>query len=368
MKIAVISSHTSSLIWFRMDMMKEFVNLGHNVIALGPDSEKDWLDKFQENGVQYKQFFVERNGINPINDLNTFFQLKKILKDENPDKVFIYHAKTIIYGTLASKVNGITEVYSLVGGLGSIFRGQGVKNKIIKTIMQIELRIAFSLNRVVFFQNEDDKKAFLDNGIISMNRIVTINGSGVNLDKFKHEPIPEAPAFLFIGRLIKDKGIIEYLTACEEVRKEFPDTRCMLVGPFDSNPSALRPEELQPFIERGVIEYFGEQSDVRPFLKQCTTFVLPSYHEGTPKTVLEAMATGRSIITSDAPGCRETVINGYNGFLVPVRDIGGLVKMMKMTLVDVEVNRIMAERSLVIVKDKFDVKRINTSIIKAMRL
>ncbi len=142
----------------------------------------------------------------------------------------------------------------------------------------------------------------------------------------------------------------------------------MLVGPYDSNPSALKPEELEPFIEQGIIEYFGEQTDVRPYLRQCSTYVLPSYHEGTPKTVLEAMAIGRSIITSDAPGCRETVTDGYNGFLVPVKEINGLVDKMRTLIEDQETNKIMSERCLKLAKEKYDVKLVNKSIMKTMGL
>ncbi len=368
MKIAVLSSHTSSLFWFRLDMMKDFIKHGHSVIALGSESELDWKSKFAENEIQYKQFFVERNGINPISDLKTYRELSQFMKVEKPDKVFAYQAKTVVYGSMAAKANGITEVYPLIAGLGSIFRGEGLKNKIIRTIMKTEYHLACNASKKAFFQNNDDKNEFITNGLIQENKIVIINGSGVNLEKFKSEPLPNTPAFLFIGRLIKDKGVIEYLEACKQIKGEYPNVRCLLVGPYDTNPSALKPDEIQPYIEQGIIEYFGEQSDVRPYIKQCSTYVLPSYHEGTPKTVLEAMAMGRSIITTDAPGCRETVIDGYNGFLVPIKDIDALVEKMKILLEDTLTNKLMGERSLKIAKEKYDVKLVNKSIMETMDL
>ncbi len=368
MKIAVLSSHTSSLFWFRMDMMKDFIKYGHSVIALGPESETNWKTKFEENGIRYQQLYVERNGINPFSDLRTYRELKKFMKEEKPDKVFAYQAKTVVYGSLASKANGITEVYPLIAGLGSIFRGEGLKNKIIKTIMKTEYRVACNASKKIFFQNNDDKNEFINNGLIQEDKIVIINGSGVNLEKFKPEPLPEKPAFLFIGRLIKDKGVMEYLEACKRIKAVYPEIKCLLVGPYDSNPSALQPEELEPYLDKNIIEYFGEQSDVRPYLIQCSTYVLPSYHEGTPKTVLEAMAIGRSIITSDAPGCRETVTDGYNGYLVPVKDINGLVERMKNLILDQEENKIMAERSLKLAREKYDVKLVNKSIMETMDL
>ncbi len=151
MKIAVLSSHTSSLFWFRMDMMKEFIKYGHSVIALGPEPEREWKDKFLCNGIDYRHFFVERNGLNPLKDLQTFWELKKILKSERPDKVFAYQAKTVVYGSLASKASGIEEVYLLIAGLGSVFRGSGIRNQIVKIVMKIEYRIACKLSKVIFF-------------------------------------------------------------------------------------------------------------------------------------------------------------------------------------------------------------------------
>ncbi|MGD6991125.1 glycosyltransferase family 4 protein [Sutcliffiella horikoshii] len=368
MKIAVLSSHTSSLFWFRMDMMKDFIKHGHTVIAVGSEPEDDWKKKFEEYNIDYRQLYVERNGMNPLKDLKTLRLLCTFMEKERPDKVFAYQAKTVVYGSIAAKLNGVSEVYPLIAGLGSIFRGKGFKNKIVKTIMKIEYWAACKCSKKVFFQNQDDKNEFIQNGLVKDKNTVIINGSGVDLEKFKPTQFPEEPAFLYIGRLIKDKGIVEYLEACKEVKDKHPKVRCLLVGPFDSNPSALKPDELKPYIESGVIEYFGEQSDVRPFISQCSTYVLPSYHEGTPKTVLEAMAMGRSIITSDAPGCRETVIEGLNGYLVKVKDIKELTNRMEYLISNRELCTNMGQESSKIATEKYDVKVVNKSIIQTMDL
>ncbi len=368
MKIAVLSSHTSSLFWFRMDMMKNFIKKGHTVIALGSEPEADWKKKFEEHSIDYRQLDIERNGMNPLKDLRTLRSLHQFMKKERPDKVFAYQAKTVVYGSIAAKINGISEIYPLIAGLGSVFRGRGFKTGIVKAIMKIEYWVACKSSKKVFFQNQDDKNEFILNGLIKGDKTVIINGSGVNLERFKPTPLPQNPAFLFIGRLIKDKGIMEYLEACKNVKAKHPKVRCMLVGPFDSNPSAIKSEELNPYIESGVIEFFGEQSDVRPFISQCSTYLLPSYHEGTPKTVLEAMAMGRSIITSDAPGCRETVINGMNGFLVKVKDVQELVNKMEYLISNQEVCKNMGKESLKIAKEKYDVEIINKKIMKEMGL
>jgi glycosyltransferase involved in cell wall biosynthesis len=343
--------------------------LGHKVIALGEGSEEKWKDKFDKNNIDYRSLYVERNGINPIKDFITFYELNKFMKLEKPDKVFAYHAKTIVYGSISAKLNGVTEFYTLIAGLGSIFGGKGIKNRILKIIMKIEYWIAFKFSKVVFFQNKDDRNEFVLNGLVRENKTVIINGSGVNLDKFKPTPIPTEPAFLFIGRLIKDKGIVEYLKVCEVVKQKYPKIRCLLVGPYDSNPSAIKKEELEPYIDNGIIEYFGEQMDVRPFISQCTTYVFPSYYrEGTPKSILEAMASGRPIITTDAIGCRETVINDVNGFLIPVRNIEILADKMIWMIKNVEKAKKMGEESVRICIDKYNVKKVNKEIMRTMNL
>lgn len=368
MKIIVLSSHTSSLFWFRIDMMKSFHQKGYDVVAAGPDEEKVWKEKFEEQKIKYVQIQVSRNGLNPLSDMKTFFCLNRLLKQEKPDKIFVYQAKTIVYGCLAAKVNHIQEVYPMVAGLGSVFRGFGIKNALAKIVMQMLYRLAFACSEKVFFQNQDDRNELLNLRLLKESQTVMINGSGVNLDNFKPVPLPSTPTFLYIGRLIRDKGIMEYLDACKDIKLQYPQVRCLLVGPFDSNPSALKPEELQPYINNKIVEYYGEQSDVRSYIAQCSTYVLPSYHEGTPKTVLESMAMGRAVLTSDAPGCRETVVDGKNGFLIPVKDVSALVEKMKFLILHQDLNAQMGKASYNIAVDKYDVRKVNDCIMKTMKL
>jgi len=368
MKIAILSSHTQSLFWFRLDMMKLFIANGHQVVALGPEPPEEWEMKFKENGIEYRQIFVERNGTNPISDFRTFRDIFRFFKNEKPDKVFCYQAKTILYGSLAARLNKITDLYLLIAGLGSVFIGGGFKNKLYRFVMKTGYRLACKISKKVFFQNEDDRGEFIEKGLVNHEKAVIINGSGVNLDEFKPVSMPVEPAFLLIGRLIKDKGVMEYLKACEIIKEKYPTIRCMLLGPYDSNPSALMPEELQPYIDKGIIEYFGEQGDVRPFIEMCSTYVLPSYREGTPKTVLEAMAMGRAIITSNAPGCKETVTDGVNGYLVKVKDIKDLAEKMEYLILNPETCQIMGDKSLMIAREKYDVNLVNRKIMENMKL
>lgn len=367
-KIAVISSHTHSLFWFRIDMMNEFIVKGYDVIAVGQESEDLWREKFNEYGIKYRQIYVERNGINPLKDLKTLKQLNVLLKEEKPNKIFCYQAKSIIYTCLAAKKYQITEVYPLIAGLGSVFRGDTLKSKVLKSIMAYEYKAALRNSKIVMFQNNDDLSLFIKHKIVSESKCRIINGSGVDVKKFQIMDLPEHPTFLLIARLIKDKGVMEYLNACRSIKQKYSEAQCLLVGPYDTNPSALKPHELESYIKDGSIIYFGEQDDVRPFIQQSSVFVLPSYHEGTPKTVLENMACGRAIITTDAPGCRETVIEGLNGFLVPIQNVDALIEKMILFIEKPHLAKKMGEEGRKMVELKYDVRIVNSSIMDIMSI
>lgn len=368
MKIAVLSSHTPSLFWFRIDMMKSFMDRGHEVYALGNEAEADWKDKFSELGIIYRHIDVQRNGTNPVKDIKSIGSIKNVLAEIMPDKIFTYQAKTIIYGTIAANRLGITEVYPLIAGLGSLYLKNDIKTKGIRTILMREYKDSMRKCPAVFFQNSDDEQTFRKAKVIKKQKTVMLHGSGVNVDKFSVQPMPETFGFLCISRLIRDKGVYEYLEACERIKTKNPNVRCLFVGPYDSNPSSLHPDELQKFIDNGVIEYFGEQSDVIPYLAQCNVFVLPSYREGTPKTVLEAMACGRACITTDAPGCRETVDDKENGLLVPVKDVNALADAMQYMIDNPKEMSIMAQNGRQKAERVFDVNKVNEIISKTMRI
>ena len=368
MKVVVLSCNTNSLTLFRLDMMKSFQKRGYDVVAVGDEPQEKWNDYFQSHNIKYRQIYVHRNGMNPVSDFRTFLDIKAVLEDEKPDKVFAYHAKSIVYGGLATRCLGINEFYPMVAGIGSIFVSKGLKIKLVRAILVAQYKMAMKKARAVFFQNKDDIDLFVKKKIVKREQVVLVNGSGVNLDNFIPTPLPSQITFLSVSRLIKDKGIREYLSACELVKNEFPYVRFMLVGPYDSNPSAITKEELEPYVESGVIEYFGEQKDVRPYLNQCSVFVLASYREGVPKSVLEAMASGRAIITTDAPGCRETVDDGVNGYLVSVKNAEAIAEKMIEFINDPEKISKMSKAGRQKAEIKFDVNIINKTICDIMKM
>lgn len=368
MKILVLSSYAPTLFFFREDMMKAMIDNGHEVIAAAPEPKEEWANKFREKNIKYISIKgIDRTGTNPIKDLMGFFSIFKAILKEKPDKVFAYQAKTIIYGCIAAKILRVKEIYALMGGLGSVFRNIDRKS-LAKDILKFEYKVAFKYCDKVFFQNKDDRKEILEAGLIKENQIKIINGSGVNLDKFTKKSIPQDTVFLFVGRIIRDKGIIEYLEAAKIVKEKYPKTRIQIVGYFDTNPTAISVEEINNYVKKGIVEYLGPTDDVRPFLEKSSVYVLPSYHEGTPKSVLEAMATSRPIITTDAPGCRETVEDGVNGFLVPVKDKYKLAEKMIWMIEHKPESVEMGEQSYRICKEKFDVNKVNEVILKTMNL
>lgn len=369
MKIAIITAATISIPRFRIDMIDEFVKRGAQVVVFGDEPAEEWDPYFAEHGVFYRAYRVSRNGTNPASDMRTMRELGSLFKEERPDKVFTYQAKPNIYGALAAHRAGIEEVYAMMGGLGSVFRSKDAKSRIVGTVVGAEYRVALKRARKVFFQNEEDVDLFASRGIVDRGKVVMVRGSGVNLNRYPRRPLPQKPSFLFVGRLVRGKGVLDYLDAARIVKRARPDAEFHLVGPFDTNPTAVNKDELRPYVEDGTVVYHGEQKDVRPFLEACSCFVLPSYYgEGTPKSALEAMATGRPLIVADAVGCREVVRDGSNGFLVPPRDPAALAEAMVTVVADGGRLEAMAEVSRAMAEEVFDVRKVNGTICETMGL
>lgn len=369
MKIAVITAATNTIPRFRIDMIDEFIRRGADVVVFGDEQEKKWEDYFHQHRILYRSYEVSRNGMNPVKDLQTQKQLQKLLELENPDKVFTYQAKPNIYGSIAAHRVGIKDIYVMMGGLGSVFRSNDIKSRIIGGIVGAEYKYALKFARKVFFQNHEDVNLFTSRKIVHSDKVVMTRGSGVNLNQFPARPLPEKDVFLFVGRLVRGKGVLDFLEAARIIKREYPDTEFNIVGPFDTNPTAIKPTELEPYIKEGTVRYFGEQDDVQPFLEQCSCFVLPSYYgEGTPKSALEAMATGRPLIVADAVGCREVVQDGVNGFLVTPKNPTAIAIAMQKLITDKSLHEAMSIASLDLCKQVFDVNKVNAAISRAMNI
>ena len=394
MKIVILGNYTKALVMFRGPLIKKFVDLGHSVLAYAPEDDLETANILRSYGAEFRQFSFDRTGINVFRDLLFLLRFWRILAREKPDILLSYTIKPVIFGSLAAKLAGVRRRYSIITGLGYVFIGDGFLKNILRWLVVRLYKVAIALNNMVFFLNRDDLAKFLEHNIINKSsgwklindegvdvldytedvetsvNVSVINGSGIDLHVYQETSLPNSNSqiFLLIARLLKDKGIREYVDAARMIRNKYPEAKFWIVGPLDSNPTAIKPNELQQWRDEGVVVYHGETDDVRPFIRECTVYVLPSYREGVPRTVLEAMAMGRPIITTDAPGCRETVVNGDNGILVPVKDAQALADAMEQFILHPELVGAMGRRSRAVAEHRFDVHKVNEQILLAIGL
>ncbi len=366
-KIMIIAGFDQSLPLFRRELIESWLELGYDVVAAAPGNRV--AGQLKEMGVSYRQVPLERAGMDPIKDLRLFFSLISLIRKEKPDLLFLYTIKPVIYGALASIFSRKTTAYALITGLGYAFMAENEGSYLRKLIVFL-YRQSLKACRKVFFQNPDDKKIFVKEKIVGEEKTVLVNGSGVNLEHFKQAPLPEGfLSFLMIARLLKEKGVVEYVKASKMLKEKYPGVLFKLVGwVFEDNPTAVNKKQLEEWKNEGCIELYGETEDVRSFLAGCSVYVLPSYREGTPRTVLEAMATGRPVITTDVPGCRETVKDGVNGILVPIKDAEALANAMERFILDDAIIEKMVKESRKMAEEKYDVHKVNLAINRAMGL
>jgi glycosyltransferase involved in cell wall biosynthesis len=329
-RVVVIASYAPSLIRFREHLLRALQAAGHEVTAVAP-ADAETAARLADLGVAFLPCPLERAGMNPLHDLAYLVRLVRILRTMRPDAMLAYTVKPVIWGLLAGRLASIRHRFALITGLGYAFtaQGQGRSRSALASLLSALYRQSLQGCRVVFFQNPDDQREFaVRRHLATGQRTVVVNGSGVDLETYRLRPPPAGISFLLVARLLRDKGIREYVAAARMVRHDHPEVSFRLAGWLDPNPAAISAEELASWTASGDIEYLGVLTDVRPALADCAVYVLPSYREGTPRTVLEAMATGRPVITTDVPGCRETVRNGENGFLVPAADPVALADAM----------------------------------------
>lgn len=372
-RFLLIASYPDSLIKFRGPLLDCLLKKGLTVHVAVPrlSSESSIFQHLVAKGVHVHRIPLDRTGMNPLMDLITLCSLCAIMLRVRPYCVMSYTIKPVIYGSLAASLTRVPRVFALITGLGYVFNGneKDVRRGLLCSLVQRLYRFSLSGCYKVFFQNRDDEALFFDQHVLSHHSSsFVVNGSGVDLVEYAVAPISEKTSFLLIARLLGDKGVREYVAAAKKVCAKYPHVVFKLVGWIDSNPDAISQEELDVWIAEGTIEYLGKMDDVRPAIASASVYVLPSYREGTPRTVLEAMAMGRAVITTDAPGCRETVMNGYNGFLVPVKAVDELVEAIEKFIVKPGLIKEMGLCSRKIAESKYDVHKVNDVMLTEMGL
>jgi glycosyltransferase involved in cell wall biosynthesis len=366
--VLINGSHPEILIRFRAPLIRDLVARGYRVHASSPDLTSEYARQIEELGGVPQSTPLQRTKVTILDDLRYYRAICRLIERTSADFVLNYTIKPNIWGSLAARRRGVPSA-SMVTGLGFAFiDGSGLKRAITQRIARGLYRLATGANRCVVFQNPDDLADFVREGCLKdPAKAVIVNGSGVDLTHYAPVPLPEAPVFLSAARLLRSKGLEEYAEAATEVRKLYPQARFLLAGMLDTGPDAIRREELDRWIAGG-IEYLGLLEDVRPAIARASVFVLPSWREGTPRAVLEAMAMGRPIITTDAPGCRETTRPGENGFLVPVRDSEKLAAAMSSLAADSGQRATMGKASRAIAEEKYSVASVNRDLIEKLGL
>lgn len=369
-RFLLIAGYPDSLLNFRGPLLRALLAEGLEVHVAAPDlpATSPIRQHLEALGIKVHQVALQRTGVNPLVDIITLAQLWRLMRSIKPNFTLGYTIKPVIYGSLAAWLAAVPHRYAMITGLGYAFQGEAGQRSWLKRIVAGLYRTALTKARKVFFQNPDDEALFYRQNILRRTDLksVVVNGSGIDVDSFTVVPMPANPCFLLIARLLGDKGVREYVKAASLVRKRHPQARFGLVGWIDENPDSISENELKQWIDAEVIEFYGRLADVKPAIADCSVYVLPSYREGTPRTVLEAMAMGRPVITTDAPGCRETVIDGDNGFLVPVRAVEELVFAMQKFIEQPELINTMGKRSRQIAEEKYDVNKVNKHMLQEM--
>lgn len=346
--ILVVRSHADYLVRFHGPLIRCLVEKGHRVIGACPEPSPAHAAALHDMGAEIVPFPCVRRGLNPVADGLSFLQFRRALQRIKPDLALFITVKPIVYGVRAARQVGCDKVYAMLSGLGFTFgKNGGLVDNVISGLSRQLLSGALHRCDGVLFHNEADREELSSRELLQAGTPTAVtHGSGVDLEYFGQQPLPAASSVLMIARLVAAKGVRDFAEAARLVRQHRPDVTFRLVGWFEKGPDAISPAEVQAWVEAGDLEFLGRLEDVRPALRECTIFALPTfYREGLPRTILEALAIGRPIITTDIPGCNETVFEGRNGHLIATRDPKALRDAILQIIADPETVPRMAEES-----------------------
>ncbi|MEL0638719.1 glycosyltransferase family 4 protein [Marinomonas sp. TI.3.20] len=367
MKILLISQNaTPGLLIFRKELIQYLAVSGFSVYVCALDYTETSKQAIRKLGATPVDYSLNKAGMNPIRDLKDTWALSRELKELQPDVVFSFFVKPSIYGTLAATLAGVPRRIAMLEGLGYVHtansNGYSAKKRLLQFVHGCLCTVGYAFAHKVLFLNPDDPRDLSNKALLNRKKFQVLGPIGLDLNAFPYQAMSSSGPvrFIFIARLLAEKGIFEYLAAARIVKKQYSDTEFIVLGGLDpDNPAALTSSQLDDVINEGIIIYPGHVSNVSEWIANSHVFVLPSYREGYPRSTQEAMAIGRAVITTDVPGCRETVKDGVNGFLVPPFDSKALAEKMLYLIEHQEEIKRMGDESNRIAKESFDVNKIN---------
>jgi len=370
MHIVLLGNAARGLVNFWSVLLESLRAAGCRVTVFMPEGDADADAAIRDMGAALHHYPLDRKGLNPVRDMATLTALYRLFRREKPDMLFCYTIKPVIYGCLAARFAGVHRRFATITGLGYMFEADSFVKKILMRLAALLYRLALLGAAAVFFQNREDKEVFEDAKIVtSACRVELTRGTGVDVAHFAPAPLPSGlPIFLLVGRLLEAKGLHEYAEAARILKARYPGARFQLLGPPEHGLGAVPLERVRHWEHEGIIEYLGEVKDVRPHLAAASVIVLPSWREGTPCSVLEGMSMGRPAVVTDAPGCREVVFNGVNGYMAPLRDPQALAQAMERFILHPGDITSMGAASRRIAVEEFDARKVAAHIMRVMGL
>jgi len=366
-KVVIIGTLPFSLINFRGELIQSIVDSGHEVVLSAGEISQSQKNQISSLGVKYIEYSIDRHSLSILSNFMLMLKFIRLIRNEKPDIILAYTIKPVIWCGIAKHFFSGIKFYGLITGLGLSFQTGSLKRQLLRYIVIILYRLSLLGASRVIFQNADNLQIFIKERIVPIEKAAIVGGSGVNCQKFYLSKIKKTNiTFLCISRLLGEKGVREYAEAARIVKSRFPDSQFNLIGTEEYSFDAIPMKEV--FDWAGHINYIEPVNDVRPYIEESHVYVLPSYHEGIPRSTLEAMSMGRPIITTNAPGCRETVKNGINGFLAPIKSIEALVDKMIWFIENSDRIERMGLESRRIVKRKFDVLKVNSDMLNIMEI
>lgn len=359
-KLLLLCTTSNSVVGFRKKLIEKLQNENFEVSVIAFDSENK--DEIEKRGIRFYSIEDKNRSINPLKILSLKKKYKKLIREIAPDIVFTFMLKPNTFGVLAAKAAGVKKIYSMVEGAGDVFINNSFKWKLIRFVVCHLYKKAFRSAEKVFFLNNDDKKEFIQRKLVKESQCEIVHGIGVDLEKFAFKPLKNQRTFLMVARMLKTKGVLEYCQAARIVKQKYPDAVFNYLGA----EGTVKLSDIQEYIDDGSVNYLGTTTNVRPYLEEATAYILPSYREGKSVSIMEAEAVGRAIITKDVPGCRESIVENYNGFFA--NTVNEIAERIFWLIENPDEAVRMGENSRKFAEENFDQNKINQRILDVLEI